>query len=128
MDAIVKQCLTTVDLYYEGHYHTEIDKGSNLKLCSSLIDVIASYILPHNEYLYFIACYVAKICDVNISEEKNNYIIPKEKENIDFKTVIYNEELHSRLVNFCDVNSLEKFEHSNRYGWSYSEKGVVKCM
>jgi hypothetical protein len=127
MNANLRRCLATVNLYYAGHYHTEIDKGSNLKLCSSLIDVIASYILPHNEYLCFIACYVAKFYDVNISEEKNNYIIPKE--NIDLKTVIYNKELHSRLVKFCDINNLDHIENfCFHHAKFYSQKFLSKWM
>src|SRR5579872_6552193 len=121
MDAIVKHCLAVADLYFKKHYHIKIDESLKFVLCESLTNIIASYILPHNEFLCFVAYHMLILnnCDhykrLKSVDDFSGLPLPENKnedkkdegivsiENTDLKNVdiIYDELMHACLVDFC---------------------------
>jgi hypothetical protein len=112
MNAIVKHCLHVLDLYFANNYHNEIDDCLKFKFCNPLNNIIASYILPHNEFL----CFVSHMLSSDGQYPCN------------LKNKIYNKCMHEHLINFCNEYDFDILATSYSFSIFYNNRLDIKII
>jgi hypothetical protein len=132
MDAVVKHCLTAADLYFTGHYHREINEALKKQMYKPLTDLIASFIMPHHEFLCFVAYYLLNLrIDIGVDDDDIPRIEDcenKKEEYINLKTKIYYEDLHILLTDFCNNHSFDNIKRNNDYTTEINFEGACNIM